>query len=112
VFGGIATIILTIAVVLFAFSTMISWSYYGLKAWGYLFGDSKALQAVYKVIFCVFVFIGSVMALDPVIGFSDAMIFAMCFPNILGLYLLSPGIRDDLNSFFTRIKSGEIKRYK
>jgi len=112
VFGGIATIILTIAVVLFAFSTMISWSYYGLKAWGYLFGDSKALQAVYKVVFCVFVFIGSVMALDPVIGFSDAMIFAMCFPNILGLYLLSPGIRDDLNSFFTRIKSGEIKRYK
>lgn len=112
VFGGIAAIILTIAVVLFAFSTMISWSYYGLKAWGYLFGDSKALQAVYKVVFCVFVFIGSVMALDPVIGFSDAMIFAMCFPNILGLYLLSPGIRDDLNSFFTRIKSGEIKRYK
>jgi len=112
VFGSVAAIILTIAVVLFAFSTMISWSYYGMKAWGYLFGDSKVIQAVYKVIFCFFVFIGSVMALDPVIGFSDAMIFAMCFPNILGLYLLAPGVRDDLNSFFARVKSGEIKRYK
>ncbi|MBL4577073.1 MAG: alanine:cation symporter family protein [Flavobacteriales bacterium] len=112
VFGNIAAIILTLAVVLFAFSTMISWSYYGMKAWGYLFGESKWIQAVYKVIFCVFVFIGAIMALDPVIGFSDAMIFAMCFPNILGLYILSPGIKDDLNSFFARIKSGEIKKYK
>jgi AGCS family alanine or glycine:cation symporter len=112
VFGNVAAVILTLAVVLFAFSTMISWSYYGMKAWGYLVGDSKAAQVAYKAVFCVFVVIGSVMALDPVIGFSDAMIFAMCFPNILGLYILSPGVRDDLNSFFKRIKSGEIKKYK
>jgi AGCS family alanine or glycine:cation symporter len=112
VFGNVAAVILTLAVVLFAFSTMISWSYYGMKAWGYLVGDSKAAQVAYKAVFCGFVFIGSVMALDPVIGFSDAMIFAMCFPNILGLYILSPGVRDDLNSFFKRIKSGEIKKYK
>ncbi|MBL4753072.1 MAG: alanine:cation symporter family protein [Flavobacteriales bacterium] len=112
VFGNVAAVILTLAVVLFAFSTMISWSYYGLKAWGYLFGESKMVQAIYKVLFCVFVFIGAIMALDPVIGFSDAMIFAMCFPNILGLYILAPGIRNDMNSFFNRIKSGEIKRYE
>jgi len=112
VFGGIATVILTIAVVLFAFSTMISWSYYGLKSWEYLFGKSKITEIIYKTIFCAFVVFGSVLTLGKVIDFSDAMIFAMCFPNILGLYILSPLVRQDLSSFLSRIKSGEIKTYK
>ncbi|POB65778.1 alanine glycine permease, partial [Vibrio vulnificus] len=69
--------ILAIAVVLFAFSTMISWSYYGLKAWTYLFGESKTAELIFKIKFCMFVVIGSAMNLGPVIDFSDAMIFAM-----------------------------------
>ena len=80
--------ILAIAAVLFAFSTMISWSYYGLKAWTYLFGEGTTKELVFKVIFCIFVVIGSSMSLGPVIDFSDAMIFAMAIANIAGLLLL------------------------
>ena len=78
--------VLAVAVVLFAFSTMISWSYYGLKAWGYLFGDNARTQLAFKVIFCLFVIIGSAMKLGPVIDFSDAAIFSMALVNIIGLY--------------------------
>ena len=109
VFGTLANLILTIAVVLFAFSTMISWSYYGLKSWGYLFGGSKQSEIIYKAIFCLFVVIGSAMSLGNVIAFSDSMIFAMCFPNIIGLYIMSGEVKGDLNSFVSRVKSGEIK---
>lgn len=109
VFGSLANLILTIAVVLFAFSTMISWSYYGLKSWGYLFGGSKQSEMIYKAIFCLFVVIGSAMSLGNVIAFSDSMIFAMCFPNIIGLYIMSGEVKGDLNSFISRVKSGEIK---
>lgn len=109
VFGTLANLILTIAVVLFAFSTMISWSYYGLKSWGYLFGGSKQSEIIYKAIFCLFVVIGSAMSLSNVIAFSDSMIFAMCFPNIIGLYIMSGEVKRDLNSFVSRVKSGEIK---
>ena len=83
-------VILAGAVILFALSTMISWSYYGLKAWTYLFGESKATENIYKLIFCVFVIIGSAISARSVFNFGDAMIFAMCFPNVLGLYILIP----------------------
>lgn len=112
VFGGVANVILSIAVLLFAFSTMISWSYYGQKSWAYLFGDSKAMDHAYKLLFCLTVVIGAILSLGKVVDFSDSMIFAMCFPNIFGLYLLSGEVKGDLNSFFARVKSGEIKRYK
>ena len=105
-------VVLSIAVILFALSTMISWSYYGLKAWTFLFGESKQSNVSYKVVFCLFVVIGSSISASSVFDFGDAMIFAMCFPNILGLYFLSKEIRLDLNSYFQRIKSGEIRRYK
>lgn len=105
-------IILSIAVILFALSTMVSWSYYGLKAWTYLFGDSKAADYSYKILFCIFVIIGASMSLGAVFAFGDIMIFAMCFPNILGLYFLAPGIKKDLQSYMARVKSGEIKRFK
>lgn len=105
-------VVLSIAVILFAFSTMISWSYYGLKAWTYLFGKGKGMEILYKFIFCAFVVIGASMQLGNVIGFSDAMIFAMCFPNIFGLLLMSGEVRRDLIDYFARIKSGAIKRYK
>ncbi|MBL4655159.1 MAG: alanine:cation symporter family protein [Bacteroidia bacterium] len=105
-------LILAIAVILFAFSTMITWSYYGIKAWKYLFGHNKIADISFKLIFCSFVVLGAAMSLGTVVDFSDAMIFAMCFPNIVGLYILSPGVRKDMRSYINRIKSGEIKRYK
>ncbi len=104
-------IVLSFAVILFALSTMISWSYYGLKAWTYLFGDSKKSENLYKLIFCFFVIIGSAISAQSVFGFGDAMIFAMCFPNVLGLYFLAPEIRKDLKDYMARVKSGEIKKY-
>ena len=96
--------ILAVAVILFAFSTMITWSYYGLKAWTYLFGDSKLMDTTYKILFCVFVVIGSAATLTSVTDFSDAMIFAMSFPNIIGLVILLPEVREELAKYLDRIK--------
>lgn len=104
--------VLVVAVVLFAFSTMISWSYYGLKAWTYLFGEGKTTELVFKVMFCIFVVIGAAASLDPVIDFSDAAIFAMAVVNIIGLYLLMPIVKKELDSYLTRLRNGEIKRFK
>jgi AGCS family alanine or glycine:cation symporter len=103
--------VLALAVILFAFSTMISWSYYGLKAWTYLFGEGKNKELTFKVIFCVFVVIGAAASLGPVIDFSDAAIFAMAVVNIIGLYVLMPIVKRELNSYMTRLKSGEIKKF-
>ena len=104
--------VLAVAVVLFAFSTMISWSYYGLKAWTYLFGEGKKTEIVFKVIFCIFVVIGAAAQLGAVIDFSDAMIFAMAVVNITALYLLMPIVKREMQSYFARIRSGEIVKYK
>ena len=105
-------VLLAIAVVLFAFSTMISWSYYGLKAWTYLFGEGASKEVIFKVIFCVFIVIGSAANLGPVIDFSDAMLFSMAIVNIIALYLLMPIVKREVNSYISRLKSGEIKRFK
>jgi AGCS family alanine or glycine:cation symporter len=105
-------VVLAIAVLLFAFSTMISWSYYGLKSWTYLFGEGKTSELIFKIIFCVFVIIGCSMSLGPVIDFSDAAIFAMSIFNVIGLYMLMGSLREDLRDYQARIASGEIKRYK
>jgi AGCS family alanine or glycine:cation symporter len=104
--------VLAIAVVLFAFSTMISWSYYGLKAWTYLFGEGKKTEITFKVIFCAFIVIGASANLGPVIDFSDAAIFSMAVVNIFGLYFLMPIVKRELNSYMSRLKSGEIKKFK
>ncbi|WP_339626927.1 alanine/glycine:cation symporter family protein [uncultured Winogradskyella sp.] len=96
--------VLTVAVVLFAFSTMISWSYYGFQGWAYLFGRSKKMEYLYKIIFCVFVVIGSAASLGSVIGFSDAMIFAMMVPNMVGLVILAPKVRAELKKYTDAIK--------
>ena len=104
--------VLALAVILFAFSTMISWSYYGLKAWTYLFGEGKNKEVVFKVIFCVFVVIGAAANLGPVIDFSDAAIFAMAVVNIIGLYFLMPIVKRELTSYMSRLDSGEIKKFK
>jgi len=103
--------VLTVAVVLFAFSTMISWSYYGLKAWTFLFGESMITDAVYKLLFLFFIVIGSSMQLGSVIDFSDAMIFAMAFPNILGIYFLLPVVRKELDDYWTDYKAGNLRKF-
>ena len=104
--------ILGLAVILFAFSTMISWSYYGLKAWTYLFGEGKGKELAFKLLFCLFVIIGAAASLGPVIDFSDAAIFAMAVVNIIGLYVLMPIVKQEVNSYLARLKSGEIRKFK
>ncbi|MEJ2285716.1 MAG: alanine:cation symporter family protein [Desulfobacterales bacterium] len=104
-------VILAVAVLLFAFSTMISWSYYGLKCWTFLFGEGRVSELVFKFIFCVFVMIGCSMSLGPVIDFSDAAIFAMSLGNVLGLYLLMGIVKKDLKDYQSRLKSGEKYGY-
>ncbi len=99
--------VLTIAVVLFAFSTMISWSYYGFQGWAYLFGRTKKMEYAYKLLFCVFVIIGAAASLGSVIGFSDAMIFAMMVPNMIGLILLAPKVKGELKKYMTAIKASK-----
>ena len=103
--------VLAAAVLLFAFSTMISWSYYGVKAWTYVFGSSSASVIIYKVIFCAFVVIGASVSLEPVIGFGDGMLFAMSLPNIIACYILAPVVKKDMQSFLRRIKKGTIEVY-
>ncbi len=103
--------VLAIAVILFAFSTMISWSYYGLKAWTYLFGEGKTAELTFKVIFCIFIIIGAAANLGPVIDFSDAAIFAMAVVNITALYFLMPVVKRELKSYLSRLKTGEIKKF-
>ena len=97
--------LLSVAVILFAFSTMISWSYYGLKSWMYLFGTNKSVVNTYKLIFCIFIVIGSAMNLSAIVGFSDSMIFAMSVPNLIGLYFLAPVVKKELNVFLARIRN-------
>lgn len=104
--------VLTLAVVLFAFSTMISWSYYGLKAWTFLFGENPAVAMVFKLLFLGFVVVGSSMQLGSVIGFSDAMIFAMAFPNLLGCYFLLPVVKRELDSYWADLKAGRLQRVR
>ncbi len=95
--------VLTVAVVLFAFSTMLSWSYYGLQGWMYLFGRSKKSDYTYKILFCLFVIIGSAASLGAVTDFSDAMIFAMAVPNVIGLFFLFPKVREELSIYLKAI---------
>jgi AGCS family alanine or glycine:cation symporter len=102
------SIVLTIAVILFAFSTMISWSYYGMQGWKYLFGKGKITDLVYKVLFLLFVIVGASISLGAVIDFSDAMIFAMVVPNIIGVVMLSPVVKKELTKYMGAIKKKEI----
>ena len=97
-------IFLTIAVFLFAVSTMISWSYYGLQSWKFLFGRGQKADLTYKVLFLIFIVIGAAASMGSIWNFSDAMIFAMVFPNMIGLYLLAPVVRQQLKRYVDAIK--------
>lgn len=104
--------VLVVAIFLFAFSTMISWSYYGLRAWTFIFGRSKTTELSYKLLFLVFIVIGASVSLGAVLDFSDMMILAMALPNIVGLLLLSGEVRQDLKDYWRKLKSGEILERK
>ena len=97
------SIALTIAVVLFALSTMISWSYYGLQSWKYLFGRGKMADLTYKILFLFFVVVGAAATLDAVIKFSDAMILALVFPNMIGLFFLFPKVKQEMKRYLNAI---------
>ena len=100
--------LLSLVVFLFAFSTMISWSYYGMRSWTYLFGRSKKSEMIYKIMFLVFVVIGASIGLGAVLDFSDMMILTMSFPNIIGLYIMSGEVKNDLREYTRKLKSGEL----
>ena len=112
--------VLVIAIFLFAFSTMISWSYYGLKGFDYLFGsisekmfgNRNVAKYFYFIVFLGFIVVGASSNLGSVIDFSDMMILSMGFPNILGLLILAPEVRKDLNLYWKQLKAGEIKKFK
>ena len=103
-----SNVFLTVAVVLFAVSTMISWSYYGLQSWKYLFGRGKAADLTYKFLFLIFVVIGAAASMKSIWDFSDAMIFAMVFPNMIGLFFLFPVVKKQLTRYLDAIK--EMKK--
>ena len=100
-----SNVFLTIAVVLFAVSTMISWSYYGLQSWKFLFGRGKAADMAYKLLFLLFVVIGAAASMKSIWAFSDAMIFAMVFPNMVGLYFLFPVVKKQLKRYTDAMKT-------
>jgi AGCS family alanine or glycine:cation symporter len=112
--------VLMLAIFLFAFSTMISWSYYGLNGFRFLFEKpllkifktKRAVKNTYYVFFLTFIVIGSASNLGAVMDFSDMMIFSMAFPNVLGLIILAPEVKRDLNDYLKKLKNGEIKKYK
>ena len=101
---------LTMAVVLFAISTMISWSYYGLQSWMFVFGKSKISDLSYKVLFLIFIVIGAAGDMSSVWAFSDAMILALVFPNMIGLLLLFPKVRDELSNYLSAIGVGSSSK--
>lgn len=97
--------VLFACVFLFAFSTLITWSYYGLQAWQFLFGKSKVMEGLYKVIFCLVIVIGSAASMDKAIDFSDASLFAMSIPNLIGVYLLLPVVRREYADFLAHARA-------
>ena len=100
-----SNIFLTIAVVLFAVSTMISWSYYGLQSWKFIFGRGYYADLTYKILFLLFIVIGAASSMSSIWAFSDAMIFAMIFPNMVGLFFLFPVVKKELGKYLDAIKN-------
>ena len=102
--------VLTVAVALFALSTIITWSYYGQKAWTYLFGKSTRNERVYQVLFCFFIVVGSVLTLGSVLNFADAVLFLLALFNIAGLYLLAPVVKREVEEYCRKREAGEVRR--
>lgn len=94
-----APVPLAFVAMIFAFSTMLAWAYYGIKGWTYLLGEGKNKEKVFGLIFCLFIVIGASIKLDTVLEFADAMIFIMAIPNLIGLYILAPDVKKDLDAY-------------
>ena len=101
--------VLAVVVMLFAYSTMISWSYYGLEGFVYMFGSKQRTKRIFNAVFCLFVVVGCTVQLDTVLDFSDAMIFAMALANMLALYLLGPGVKRELDAYWAKLKMRSTK---
>jgi AGCS family alanine or glycine:cation symporter len=99
--------VLALCVFLFAYATLISWFYYGERCWCYLFGDRSSLW--FKLLFLTFTFLGAIVSAQNVLVFGDLMILGMAFPNIVGLYLLSGQVKQELNDYWMRYKTGEFE---
>lgn len=95
---------LSMAALLFAFSTMLAWAYYGTKAWTYVFGEGRGREYAFSLIFCVFIVIGAAVKLEAILDFADALIFVMAIPNLVGLYILAPEIKRDLAAYFAEVE--------
>ena len=102
--------LLAVAVVLFAFSTMLAWAYYGVKAARYLFGETMLVENAFKAVFLLFVVLGASVQLEAVLAFSDSMIFLMAIPNILGLYLLGPVVKREMQEYQRELAEGRLTR--
>lgn len=104
--------VLTVAVALFAISTMITWGYYGQKAWTFLFGKSLLTERIYQLVFVFFIVVGSVLTLDSVLNFADAVLFLLALVNIIGLYILAPVVKQEVQAFRAKLTSGEVSEIK
>jgi len=110
-FGSVVSwfpLVLSVSVVLFAFSTMISWSYYGERCWTYLFGERFSM--LYRLMFLAFIVIGSVASASNILNFSDLMLLAMAFPNFIALYLLQDKVAIALREYMTKLRSGAMEK--
>jgi AGCS family alanine or glycine:cation symporter len=101
---------LSVVAILFAYSTIISWSYYGLKGWTYLLGTSKIKELIFKIIFCLFVVLGCTIQLDAVLDLSDALVFIVAIPNVIGLYILAPVVKKELKVYQAKLKAGAFDK--
>lgn len=101
--------VLAVVVLLFAYSTMISYCYYGVKAANYLFGETKAVDTSYKLFYLALTIVGVTMDFSQLVDFADAIYFLMAVPNVIGLYLLAPVVKREMNSYFERLRRGEIR---
>ena len=102
--------VLAVAVILFAYTTMLTWAYYGVKCWTYLMGESHWAELGYKLVYCLFLSTGAVISMNAALDFVDAMFFAMAIPNVITLYILGPQVKREIERYVARIRSGEIRR--
>lgn len=102
------SVVLAICVALFAFSTLITWAYYGLEAWRYLFGRSKGGDTTFRLIVCVMIVIGSVVSFANIIDFADAALFLCIFINVIGLCILAPVVKREMEQFLADRRAGRL----
>ena len=95
---------LSMVALMFAFSTMLAWAYYGIKGWTFLVGEGKLKERAFGVVFCIFIVIGASIQLSVILDFADALIFVMAIPNIIGLYILAPDVKKDLQVYMAKLK--------